>query len=85
MSWGEDIKEAAGLLGLDISAEALDMLDAYVRLVIEGCQKMSLVSFSDEKELALRHVADSLACLPFLPDGSARCVDVGDVGEMGCV
>ncbi len=77
MNWGENIKEAIALFDVDIPAEALDVLDAYIRLVVDGCRKMNLVSFSDEKELALRHVADSLACLPSLPDGPVRCVDVG--------
>ncbi len=54
-----------------------DTLRLYRDEIKAASGRMNLVSFASDEELEIRHFADSLACLRFIPPGPIRCIDVG--------
>ena len=55
----------------------LDTLQLYRDEIKTANERMNLVSFASDEELEIRHFADSLACMRFIPPGPVRCIDVG--------
>lgn len=55
----------------------MDLLGVYRDEIKTANEKMNLISFEGDEELEVRHFADSLACLRFIPPGPVRCIDVG--------
>ncbi len=55
----------------------MDLLEIYRAEIKTANERMNLVSFASDEELEIRHFADSLACLRFIPPGPIRCIDVG--------
>jgi 16S rRNA (guanine527-N7)-methyltransferase len=68
--------EAARDLGVSLEATALDRFDKYLALLNRWAASVNLVGTRDPDELALLHVADSLAPLRHLGD-AGRVIDVG--------
>ena len=62
--------------GLELSEEALPLLDRFHALVQEHNPLLHLVGPCSAEEFAVRHVLESLAMLEFLPEG-ASFADVG--------
>lgn len=67
---------ARDLLAPHVPAEALDRLEAYVGLLEQWSARHSLVRFRDRRDLVERHVLDSLAGLPLVPE-TGTLLDVG--------
>lgn len=63
-------------LGLDLSADALRVIEVHLFLVQKWRSKINLVSISNEQELITHHALDSLALLPFIQQ-SHRVLDFG--------
>lgn len=68
----EEVAREAGL-----AAEELDRLRRYARLLAEEGIALGLVGPNEGARIVERHIADSLECLPYLPEGDSAFVDVG--------
>ena len=63
--------------GVEVSAETMEKLDIYARLLVEWNEKMNLTAITDPVGIAVKHFADSLTAAPLLPDGPFSLIDVG--------
>ena len=72
-------KLASGLarLGLDVPAEAVENLLAYVELLKEWSRTYNLIAPGDRNALLGRHILDSLSIAPWLRPGSLLDVGTG--------
>lgn len=68
---------AAAALGIELGEAGLELFRLYAEAIASGRERMNLVKYSTDEELAVRHMADSLACVRYLPRGPHRCVDIG--------
>lgn len=59
-----------------LTAEQCDRFVAYYDLLIDWNTRMNLTAITAPEDVVKKHFADSLAALPFLPEG-ARVADVG--------
>ena len=55
----------------------MDLFEIYRDEIKAANKRINLVSAASEENLEIRHFADSLACLRFIPPGPIRCIDVG--------
>ena len=60
----------------NITDEACDKFVAYYALLIDWNTRMNLTAITEPEEVVKKHFYDSLAALPYLPDG-AKVADVG--------
>lgn len=60
----------------NLTDEACDKFVAYYDLLIDWNARMNLTAITEPSEVAKKHFYDSLAALPYLPDG-AKIADVG--------
>lgn len=72
-----EIRRGADGLGVEVDAEAVRRLVAYLELLGKWSRRINLVAGGTEREWAERHVVDSLAVLPHLARGVVRLIDVG--------
>lgn len=63
-----------------VSRETADRLDRFLTLVLAWNRTINLVGKQDEAQLRQRHLEDSLALLPHLPEGFERAIDLGSGG-----
>ena len=63
-------------LGVALSDETVALLDAFSDFVAEENKKFNLTAITSPAEFTEKHIIDSLASLPFIPQGSSLC-DVG--------
>jgi 16S rRNA (guanine527-N7)-methyltransferase len=72
------LRRALAAIGLALEPEALDTISAHAQLVVAANRYLNLTRITDPEELAVRHVADCLACLLALPsDEALSLIDVG--------
>src|SRR5277367_1666621 len=55
-------------------------LDLFLDLLLAANASMNLTRIVDREQARILHIEDSLALLPFLPDGEIRIADVGTGG-----
>lgn len=60
-----------------VSRETADKLDKLAELILAWNRTINLISKNDEQHIVDRHIADSLALLPYLPSGFIRAIDLG--------
>ena len=60
----------------NLTDEACDKFVAYYDLLIDWNTRMNLTAITEPEEVVKKHFYDSLAALPYLPDG-AKIADVG--------
>ncbi|MEW6276291.1 MAG: 16S rRNA (guanine(527)-N(7))-methyltransferase RsmG [Bacillota bacterium] len=71
-------RKGAAALGIALSEEQGRLFEEYYRLLLQGSKTANLTAVLEEKEAALKHFVDSLACLLADPlEGGPRIVDVG--------
>ena len=63
-------------LGVTLTDRQLAQFDRYAELLCEWNEKMNLTGITDPYGIVIRHFADSLTLVPFLPEG-ASLIDVG--------
>lgn len=72
--------------GLELSATQLGQLDRYLDLLIEWNEKINLTRIVNREDAEVKHVADALTLLKFLPRAEARSPrSLADVGTGGGV
>lgn len=69
--------EAAEPLGIEIGPEALARFRRYYEMLAAGAAKRGLTAARGEREVAVRHLADSLAGLLVLRREKLRLLDIG--------
>ncbi|SDF54273.1 16S rRNA (guanine(527)-N(7))-methyltransferase RsmG [Sporolituus thermophilus] len=78
MSFAEYLTEAASSYGLVLSPAQVAAFDRYFHLLIAWNEKMNLTAITDAREVAVKHMIDSLSCYDagvFAPGCSV--IDVG--------
>ena len=77
--WGQLIAEGAGALGIELSSAQIEKLSCHATELLRWNRKINLTRISDPVEMAVKHYVDSLACVPYVPDG-ATILDIGTGG-----
>ncbi|WP_314621184.1 16S rRNA (guanine(527)-N(7))-methyltransferase RsmG [uncultured Selenomonas sp.] len=74
----EELEKASALYGLPLDRGQIEKFAIYCRLLIEWNEKMNLTAITEPKEVAVKHMVDSLTALRGIEDGeSLRLIDVG--------
>lgn len=71
----ERLQRGTAALGLDLSIVQHEALLEYLALLVRWNGAFNLTAVRDPAEMVTRHLLDSLAVLPHLPEG--LCIDVG--------
>ena len=69
----KDILERNGIF---LSDSAVEKLEVFRRILLDYNEKFNLTAITDEKEIAVKHFADSIKGLKFLP-GKGKIIDLG--------
>ena len=78
MSFKEHLKDAADKYGISLNDVQINQFDKYFQLLIEWNEKINLTAITEPKEVAIKHMIDSLTCWDdgrFMGDISV--IDVG--------
>lgn len=62
--------------GFELSQEKLEKLYLYKELLIEWNEKINLTAITDDEEIIVKHIIDSVYVLPHIKDNS-KVIDVG--------
>ncbi|HPL62997.1 MAG TPA: 16S rRNA (guanine(527)-N(7))-methyltransferase RsmG [Syntrophales bacterium] len=71
------LKQAAAELGCALGQEEIALFEAYRRELLFWNGKMNLVSLKAPEDLPVKHIADSLSALPFIPEAAVGLLDLG--------
>jgi 16S rRNA (guanine527-N7)-methyltransferase len=74
------LPELLASLGVPVETTTLATLRAYVTLLFEANRQVNLTRITDPHEAETRLLADSLALIPSLPQGTRRLIDLGSGG-----
>ncbi|MCR5762860.1 MAG: 16S rRNA (guanine(527)-N(7))-methyltransferase RsmG [Treponema sp.] len=85
----EKLQQGAERLELNLTLGQYERLELYIDSVLEFNKTYNLMKADSADELAVNHILDSLAAVPFLKDivssytGSSGTVSIGDIGSGG--
>jgi 16S rRNA (guanine527-N7)-methyltransferase len=76
------LSDAAAELGIELTQQQLALFATYQADLLDWNRRMNLTAIVDPRDIAVKHFADSLACLRAFPafptsDGGLSLVDVG--------
>ena len=78
MMFRDEMKKAAEDFGLTLSETQLAQFTRYYELLVEWNEKMNLTAITEEHEVAVKHMVDSLSAYdPALFNGAVSIIDVG--------
>mgnify|MGYP002626236688 CR=1 FL=1 len=78
MSFKENLSDAAQKYGIKLSEYQLLQFDKYFKLLLEWNEKINLTAITDPKEVAIKHMIDSISCWDDkLFDENITVIDVG--------
>ena len=78
MAFREEAEKAAAAFGMPLTALQAEQLAAYYALLIDWNRKMNLTAITEPREVAIKHVADSLSAFdPAIFTAGVRVIDVG--------
>lgn len=72
----EFLKQCASKVGVELTLEQTERLCAYFEMVVEKNKAFNLTAITQEKDFAIKHIADSLAGISEIPQNSAL-LDIG--------
>src|SRR4029450_1225555 len=72
-------------LGVDVSRETLDQLQALVDTLVRWQKAINLVGRTTIEDVWTRHVLDSAQLAPLLPTGAKSLADLGSGGGFSAV
>ena len=76
--WVEILRQGASDLGVALSEAQVSDFVTYLRELTAWNQKINLTAMTDDKEIAVKHFLDSLACARALPSPQgASLLDIG--------
>ncbi len=64
-------------MGVPLTEEQTSQFMAYLVLLLEWNEKMNLTAITEEREVVLKHFADSLSLAPAIGQGALSVIDVG--------
>lgn len=78
MEFRDYLQEAAEAYGLCLTERMVEQFTLYYELLLEWNEKINLTAITEPKEVAIKHMIDSLSCLDekVFPEG-ASLIDVG--------
>lgn len=62
--------------GIETTEKQMEKLFVFCRMLLEYNEKFNLTNITDEREIAVKHLADSIKGLPYLPK-KGKIVDIG--------
>ncbi|MDD2672836.1 MAG: 16S rRNA (guanine(527)-N(7))-methyltransferase RsmG [Syntrophales bacterium] len=71
------LRRATGEMGIPLGPDETAKLDIYRRELLFWNGKMNLVSLKAPEDLPVKHIADSLSALPFIPEAAVGLLDLG--------
>jgi 16S rRNA (guanine527-N7)-methyltransferase len=74
------VAAAAAAIGVTLEPDQIVLFLAYLDTISIWNEKINLVSIKSSRDIPIKHFADSLVPLQFLPDPSARLLDIGSGG-----
>ncbi len=74
------IDNALQTLGISLTGEARELLDGYIRLLMDASAQFNLTAITDLESIERRIVASSLEILRYLPPKATSLLDVGTGG-----
>ena len=80
MSFKEELCHAAGIYGLSLTEQQMEQFQCYYELLIEWNQRMNLTAITEPREVAVKHMIDSLSAYEdkiFKPNASLADVGTG--------
>ena len=78
MEFRDELREAAKAYGTPIDAEQTERFNKYYELLLEWNEKINLTAITNPKEVAVKHVVDSLSAFdPSLFHENVHVIDVG--------
>ena len=77
--WRQLIARGAGEFGIDVSSAQISKLACQATELLKWNRRINLTRISDPVEMAIKHYVDSLACVPYVPEG-ANVLDIGTGG-----
>lgn len=72
----EFLKQCASEVGVKLTQKQTERLAAYFDMVVEKNKAFNLTAITEEKDFAIKHIADSLAGISEIPQNSAL-LDIG--------
>lgn len=74
----QELERASALYGLLLNEKQIEKFGIYYRLLIEWNAKMNLTAITEPREVAVKHIVDSLTALRGIEErDSLRLIDVG--------
>ncbi len=74
----QELERASARYGLPLDAKQIEKFGIYYRLLIEWNAKMNLTAITEPREVAVKHIVDSLTVLRGIEErDSLRLIDVG--------
>ena len=78
MGFIEELDSVAKEYGLELTTAQLDDFNKYYELLVEWNEKINLTAITEPKEVAIKHIVDSLSCYQEkLFTGDVSLIDVG--------
>ena len=78
----ELLDQAGNALGIFLTPDQISSLLTYLEELLQWNRKINLIGPSSPREAVIRHLADSLSPLPFLPDRPLKVLDMGSGGGL---
>lgn len=78
MSFVNDLSEVAKEYGLELTSDQISAFNRYYELLVEWNEKINLTAITEPREVAIKHIVDSLSCYQKeLFTGQVSLIDVG--------
>lgn len=78
MSFVDDLSEVAKEYGLELTSDQISAFNRYYELLVEWNEKINLTAITEPREVAIKHIVDSLSCYQKeLFTGQISLIDVG--------
>ena len=78
MSFVDELKAVAKEYGLELTTAQMTQFNTYYDLLVEWNQKINLTAITEPKDVAIKHMVDSLSCFkPNLFEENCSLIDVG--------
>ena len=71
------LKDLTAQLGVVLSKPMLESLERYKEILIDWNQKINLTAIEEPSDIDIKHFADSLTILQYLPKKPLKMIDVG--------
>ncbi|MFA6445997.1 MAG: 16S rRNA (guanine(527)-N(7))-methyltransferase RsmG [Candidatus Paceibacterota bacterium] len=71
------LQDYAKQIGIELSAEVFLSFNHYMKILLEWNEKINLTSITEEHDVILKHFADSLSLLPYIPTSAKTLIDIG--------